>query len=269
MPTIHKQHASAAIGKSLPHLRRYGRALTGNQISGDRFAAATLEIVIEDMSVLLSAPDSKVALFQAFHRLWSSVGTPVGAPDTQLSARAQDHMSTLTPNSREALLLHVIEGFTAEHIAEILDTDAYHVSALIRVAVADMKASIAGAVMVIEDEAVIAADIVDIVQGAGHRVTGIARTKTEAVALARRDRPDLILADIQLADHSSGIDAVNDILAEFPETTVIFITAFPEQLLTGERAEPAFLINKPFSEDQLRSAVGQATFFSSTETLMA
>ena len=264
-----EQNASAVISKSLPHLRRYGRALTGNQSSGDRFAAATLEAIIEDMSVLSAAADAKVALFKVFHRVWSSAGAPVGAPDSQLSARAQDHMATLTPNSREALLLNVIEGFTAEHIAEILDIEAEQVSALIAVAVADMEASVAGAVMVIEDEAIIAADIVDIVRGAGHRVTGIARTKTEAVALAMRDRPDLILADIQLADRSSGIDAVNDILAEFPEVPVIFVTAFPERLLTGERPEPAFLITKPFSEDQLRSAVGQAMFFSSTETLTA
>lgn len=269
MPFENDQTISAAIGKSLPHLRRYGRALTGNQASGDRFAAVTLEVILEDMSVMAAADDPKVALFKTFHRLWSSAGAPLAAPDTPLSARAQDHMATLTANSREALLLHVIEGFTSEQIAQILEIDPEDVADLVAIAVADMEASVAGAVMVIEDEAIIAADIVDIVRGAGHRVTGTARTRTEAVALALRDRPDLILADIQLADKSSGIDAVNEILAAFPKTPVIFITAFPERLLTGLRTEPAFLITKPFSEDQVRSAVGQAMFFSSTETLTA
>jgi CheY-like chemotaxis protein len=103
----------------------------------------------------------------------------------------------------------------------------------------------------------------------GHAVTGIARTRATAVALGRKDRPDLILADIQLADKSSGIDAVNDILTQFDALPVIFITAFPERLLTGTRPEPAFLITKPFSEDQVRSAVSQAMFFASTETLAA
>jgi CheY-like chemotaxis protein len=262
-----EQSASAIIGKSLPHLRRYGRALTGNQMSGDRFAAATLEAILEDLSVVTAAADPKVALFSAFHRLWSSAGAPLGAPDTPLSARAQEHMSTLTTNSREALLLHVIEAFTAEQIGDILQTEPEDVAQLITIAMADMEASVAGAVLVIEDEAIIAADIVDIVRGAGHRVTGTARTRAEAVVLATRDRPDLILADIQLADKSSGIDAVNEILSEFPQTPVIFITAFPDRLLTGERPEPAFLITKPFSEEQVRSAVGQAMFFSSTETL--
>jgi CheY-like chemotaxis protein len=132
-----------------------------------------------------------------------------------------------------------------------------------------MEESVAGRVMVIEDEAIIAMDISAIVREMGHRVTGVARTRNEAVRLAIETTPDLILADIQLADNSSGIDAVNDILREFQDLPVIFITAFPERLLTGTRPEPAFLITKPYSEEQVRSAVSQAMFFASTETLAA
>ena len=260
---------SAEIGRNLPYLRRYGRALTGNQSSGDRFAATTLEAILEDLTAMQVVPDAKVALFRAFHRVWSSAGSPLGEPDSTLSARAQSHMLELTPNSREALLLNVIEGFSLEQIALIMQLDADRVADCIEIAVKEMEASVAGSVLVIEDEAIIALDIVDIVRGIGHRVTGTARTHTEAVALALDDRPDLILADIQLADRSSGIEAVNEILVQFPETPVIFITAFPERLLTGDRPEPAFIISKPFTEDQLRSAVGQAMFFASTETLSA
>ena len=108
-----------------------------------------------------------------------------------------------------------------------------------------MKAAIRGRIMVIEDEAIIAMDISGIVEDMGHDVTGIARTRDQAVELARKDPPDMILADIQLADKSSGIDAVNHILAELGEVPVVFITAFPEKLLTGDRPEPAFLIAKP------------------------
>ncbi len=255
------------VAKNLPFLRRYGRALTGSQASGDRFAAATLEIVLQDIAVIAAAADPRAALFHAFHVVWKSAGGPVGEPDNPLSARAQDHMAQLTPNAREALLLHVIEGFTIEQIAEILQLDGENVASLIGVAITEMEASVAGAVLVIEDEAIIAMDIVDIVRGLGHRVTGTAPTHRDAVALARRDRPDLILADIQLADKSSGIEAVNEILADFPQTPVIFITAFPERMLSGVRPEPAFVITKPFTEEQLRSSVGQAMFFASTETL--
>ena len=80
--------------------------------------------------------------------------------------------------------------------------------------------------------------------------------------MARQSPPGLVLADIQLADDSSGIDAVRDILAEF-SVPVIFITAFPERLLTGERPEPTFLITKPFQRSTVKAAIAQALFFDS------
>lgn len=257
-----------AIESDLPFLRRYARALTGSQQTGDRYAAATLEAILTASGELDTLPNAKVALFHTFHHVWSSAGAPIGRPDSALSARAQAHMASLTPNTREALLLHVIEGFTPAEIGQIMGVGSEDAAYFIDIARKEMEISISGAVLVIEDEAIIAMDIAAIATEIGHRVTGIARTRTEAVALATRERPDLILADLQLADQSSGIDAVNDILAQFADIPVIFITAFPARLLTGKRPEPAFLITKPFTEDQVRSAVSQAMFFASTETLM-
>jgi len=248
---------------------RHARALTGSQTSGDRFAAATLESLLVDTSIFEGADDIKLPLFRAFHLVWASAGAPLGEPDTRFSAIAQGHMAELTPNTREALLLSSIERFSTADIAQIMQIDGDEVTQLIETAWRQMESAIAGRVMVIEDEAIIAMDISAIVEEMGHGVTGIASTRTEAVKLADTERPDLILADIQLADNSSGIDAVNDILEKFPDTPVIFITAFPERFLTGERPEPAFLIAKPYAEDQVRSAVSQAMFFSSTATLTA
>jgi CheY-like chemotaxis protein len=109
-------------------------------------------------------------------------------------------------------------------------------------------------------------DLSDLVTAAGHDVCGVATTASEAVAAAERERPDLVLADIQLADGSSGIDAVRQILSSF-QVPVIFVTAFPDRLLTGERPEPTFLITKPYSPDMVRAAVSQALFFESTGSL--
>jgi DNA-directed RNA polymerase specialized sigma24 family protein len=259
----------ASVSGNLPYLRRYARALTGSPASGDRFAAATLEALIEDSSALSAASDARVGLFRVFHVVWSSAGAPVGEADSRFAAIAQAHMATLTPNTREALLLHAIEGFTQSEIARIMQVDLDEVAHLLETAEREMQASFTGRVMIIEDEAIISMDIAAIVREMGHTVTGIAATRTEAVDLAARKRPDLVLADIQLADRSSGIDAVNDILKMVPDVPVIFITAFPERLLTGERPEPAFLITKPYAEEQVRSAVSQAMFFASTETLHA
>jgi CheY-like chemotaxis protein len=268
MSAVPNTDFASAIATALPYLRRYARALTGSQDTGDRYAAATLEAILAEPAVTGTVDDARLGLFRAFHVVWSSSGAPVGEPDTRLSAQAQARMAHLTPHSREAMLLSAIEGFTPTEIGAIMRITAPEASDLIAVAVQEMQASLSGRVMVIEDEAIIAMDIADIVQGLGHAVTGIARTRAEAVALALRDRPDLILADIQLADNSSGIDAVKEILAQFTDLPVIFITAFPERLLTGTRPEPAFLITKPFAEDEVRSAVSQAMFFASTETLV-
>ena len=88
----------------------------------------------------------------------------------------------------------------------------------------------------------------------------MARTHREAVAAIGEAKPGLILADIQLADGSSGLDAVNDILGAL-STPVIFITAYPERFLTGAPPEPAFLVTKPFSVDSLKAVISQALFF--------
>ena len=45
------------------------------------------------------------------------------------------------------------------------------------------------------------------------------------------------------------------------EVPVIFITAYPERFLTGERPEPAFLIAKPFQPSTVSAVLSQALFF--------
>lgn len=257
---------SSKLATHLPYLRRFARAMTGSQASGDNFAAAALETILVDPAVL-DGLDTKTALFRVLYRIWSSAGAPVDDGESGLKARAQKHMAKLTEDSREALLLHTLEGFSFDSIGEILDIAAGEAEQLVNIARREMTDAVSGAVMIIEDEAIIAMDLESILSDMGHRVTGIATTREEAVALGRADVPDLILADIQLADNSSGIDSINDLIGELGERPVIFITAFPERLLTGEKHEPAFLISKPYTEGQVVSAVSQAMFFSSTETL--
>lgn len=260
---------SVKIASLLPYLRRYARALTGSQQSGDRYAAATLEALLEDRSVFDAGLSDKVALFRAFHQIWASAGAPIDMGEDGLHARAHEHLANLTANTREALLLHTVEDFAVPDIAAIMEIDQSEVEHLIGVARREMEDSVKGRILVIEDEAIIAMDLQDIVADMGHAITGVARTERGAIDLATKETPDLILSDIQLADNSSGVDAVNTILKASGDIPVIFITAFPERLLTGERPEPAFVITKPYSEDQVRSAVSQAMFFASTETLSA
>ncbi|MEO9650191.1 MAG: response regulator [Roseobacter sp.] len=257
---------SDQLATHLPYLRRFARAMTGGQSSGDSFAAASLEAIVADRTIL-DGVDVKTGLFRVLFRIWSSAGGPIDDGESGMKARAQKHMTRLTDNSREALLLHTLEGFSFTNISEIIGIPAAEAENLVQIARQEMADAVSGSVMIIEDEAIIAMDLESIVSDMGHRVTGVATTRSEAVELGRADIPDLILADIQLADNSSGIDAVNDLIADLGERPVIFITAFPERLLTGEKHEPAFLISKPYAEDQVIAAISQAMFFSSTETL--
>jgi CheY-like chemotaxis protein len=158
-----------------------------------------------------------------------------------------------------------LEGFSDDDAAEVLGEEVQALRSLVEEAGRELAAEIATDVLIIEDETFIALDLEGLAESLGHRVVGIARTHTEAVALARAKKPGLILADIQLADGSSGLDAVNELLDEF-EVPVIFITAYPERFLTGQRPEPAFLIAKPFQPATVSAVVSQALFFQRNAT---
>jgi CheY-like chemotaxis protein len=252
-----------AIAPHLPFLRRFARALTGSQVSGDEYAAATLEAIIEDSSIFVSSRDSRVALFRVFYAIWSSSGARiVDALDAEgsFAAKAQANLRGLAPNTRVAFLLKCLENFDNAAVAEIMQIPVEEAAELIEIGREDLARQVAGRVLIIEDEPIIAMDLEAIVADLGHTVAAITDTRDTAVTAAMAERPNLVLADIQLADGSSGVDAVNDILTAF-SVPVIFITAYPERLLTGTRPEPTFLITKPFKEDQVRAAIGQALFF--------
>jgi DNA-directed RNA polymerase specialized sigma24 family protein len=252
---------SQAIAPHLPYLRRFARALAGTQAAGDAYVAATLEVLIEDPSMFDTNLDPRVALFRTFTGLWNSVGVNL-KPDVQTSpvTPADRKLESITPLPRQAFLLSAVEGFSAPDIATILDLDEGEVMQLIDQAGREIAAQVATDVLVIEDEPMIAMDLEGIVEGLGHKVMAVARTHAEAVKAIAHEKPGLVLADIQLADGSSGLDAVNEMLGSF-QVPVIFITAYPDRLLTGERPEPAFLITKPYQPDTVKAIVSQALFF--------
>jgi len=251
---------SQSVAQHLPYLRRYARALSGSQASGDAYVAATLEALIEDTSLLETGSSTRIALYRLFTQIWNSVGVN-GRPEIAASIPAVErHLASIAPKPRQAFLLVALEGLSEDDAAKVLDVDVPALRQLVEDSGRDLAAEIATDVLIIEDEAFIALDLEGLVQSLGHNVLGVARTHKEAVALARNKQPGIILADIQLADGSSGLDAVNELLRSF-EVPVIFITAYPERFLTGERPEPAFLIAKPFQPSTVSAVLSQALFF--------
>ncbi|MGP1354377.1 MAG: response regulator [Parasphingopyxis sp.] len=262
----------ASLGEQLaPHLamlRRFSRALTGDQQQGDALVRLTLESIVADPQSFPNDVDPRLGLYRSFLDIWRSTesgdaSAPGSAGLQEREAIAGARLAMIEQVPRQALLLSEVEGFDHRGIAYLLDQPNEAIDQLIAEARADIERQLKTAVLIIEDEPIIAMDLEAIVRDLGHDVTGIAVTRDEAVREAESRTPGLVLADIQLADDSSGIDAVQDIL-NVMDVPVIFITAFPERLLTGERPEPAFLITKPFQKSTVKTAIAQALFFNQT-----
>lgn len=250
------------VSAQIPYLRRFGRALVGSREGGDGYVLAMLETLVAEPERLSQATNLKVALYRLFLDVWTaalSADPSMGAPLRQDDS-ARNRLEAISLRPRVAFLLNALENFTPADVASILSVSEQEAQDLISQANDEIADQIATDVLIIEDEPFIAHDLRAIVEELGHRVTGMARTHREAVDTIGSSKPGLILADIQLADGSSGLDAVNEILDTL-STPVIFITAYPERFLTGAPPEPAFLVTKPFSVESLKAVISQALFF--------
>jgi len=253
-----------SLAPHLPYLRRYARALTGSQSSGDAYVRAALTAVLMGKSEIAQDLPPRVALYRLFHVIWSSSATqfdPDIAGDVK-QLTPEERLRSLSSADRAALLLTAVEGFSLNEAGKILGESPEEVEQAIVQAQQAIERQLASRVLIIEDESIIALDLENLVAELGHKVVGTAATKDEAVTKARANKPGLVLADINLGEGGSGIDAVTEILRTF-DIPVIFITAYPERLLTGERPEPTYLITKPFLPETVQATIGQALFFHS------
>lgn len=241
---------SEALEQQLPYLRRYARAVLGSAAQGDRTVEAMLEELFSDLPVALDKPSM-------FKRL---DGTITRLPSDR-SSRSKG-LQAISPQSRRALLLTAMEGFSTLDTGTILGVSSAKVEELLDSAEIELTGMLKARIFIIEDEPLIAASLSQLVKSLGHSIAGIAVTRDQAVAAVLETRPDLILADIQLSDGSQGTDAIKEIWTHF-SVPVVFITAFPERMLTGSPGEPAFLIPKPFKPAQVKAVVTQALFIQS------
>ena len=243
----------------VPYLRRFARALTGSQVTGDACVVAALEAMLASKSTEIAA---RIALYRAvLAEINARDARPVIDARASASIKAADrNLAALTPMGRQAFLLVAMEGLTLEEVAHVMEMRLGDVSALIDDATEDIAAQLATSVVIIEDEPLIALDLQSLLQSLGHRVVGVARTERQAIAAVMRTKPGLVLADVRLADGSSGVHAVNEILRTF-SVPVVFITAFPQSLLTGTKPEPTFLIRKPYNAREVKAVISQALFF--------
>lgn len=247
------------LAPHLPFLRRYARALTGSQITGDRLVRLALDIIASDPAAFPKSVDPRLGLYKIFLTANAEFikRDQIEDRDESVAGRRIAGIETL---DRQALLLTAMEGFTNQDTAYLLDISQSKVDDLVNSALTNIQDQTRARVLIIEDEAIISMDIEAVVQGLGHSVVGIATTHDEAVKLAKGSDIGLIIADIQLRDNTSGIDAVRDIQS-FSDAPVIFLTAFPERLLVGNKVDPTFLVTKPYQHSTIKAAISQAVFF--------
>jgi CheY-like chemotaxis protein/DNA-directed RNA polymerase specialized sigma24 family protein len=260
---------SDEIVRSIPYLRRYARALTGSQETGDQYVRLCLETIIEEPEKVRPEGDFHVQLFTIFHDCFRIIDTALGEDVNAGEPRDFGvQLAALPSIERQVLLLISLENFSVAEAGRILGMGDAEVVKNLALAHEELRKQASAKVLIIEDEPVIAMDIAGIVEMLGHDVVGVAGRKDEAVELAKRHIPDLVLADVQLLDGDSGIVTVQEIM-KLMTAPVIFVTGFPERLLTGDGMEPAFIVTKPFDPETLKVTIGQALSFNQAADLVA
>ena len=256
---------SQAVGAQIPSLRRFARALTGSQKSGDAYVAETLEAVLTDSSLIPLEADAKPRLYKLFLAMWNSLDVNHEDPPPPGLLASDRNLQMISPGPRQAFLLTALEGFSLKDTAQVMLISEERCKRLIDEAAREMAEQGACDVLVIEDEPLIALEVTEIARSMGHTVKHVARTHREAIEAVTKHRPSLVIADIQLADGSSGLDAVDEILRSI-DIPVVFITAYPERLLTGKKPEPTYLVEKPFRRETVVALISQALFFHAPRT---
>jgi CheY-like chemotaxis protein len=226
------------VVRAVPYARRYGRALSGSQQRGDALVAQALQTLSSQ-----AVPDARLALYAGI---------------SAALADADEDQAPLSVRDRQLLLLTALEELSPAEAGQVLGIGADAAETAVTEAREKLREAAATDVLVIEDEPIIAMDITQLVRDCGHRVAGVAATEAEAVALAEQTKPGLILADVNLGSGGDGTAAVARIL-ESHSAPVVFVTAYPERLLTGAQVEPTFVVTKPFDPLALAITTYQAT----------
>lgn len=249
------------ISRLLPRLRRYARALVGSQRQGDELVQHSLQELAATAATLPRA-EFRALLFRTLHASFARFPAPGGFAEQQLlvdSELVASRVGQMEPLYRQMLLLTALEGFSPLEASSILGLAPELGTRLLGEARQEVRNQSPSRALVIEDEPLIALDICTALESCGHTIVGTARTGDEAVLLGHRHRPDLIVSDLRLAGSSSGLKAVEEILAIVP-ASVVFITAYPELLLTGGRPQPTYVVTKPFEHEMLEVSVAEALF---------
>lgn len=237
-----------------PSVRQYGRVIVGSTHWGDHLVARALEDISADPELGLSPSHSRNVL-RGLSRLWNGwFGANMRDYVSASCADGERHGVRLSKPAgieRQAALLSDYRQLPHEQTAKILNVPTNKVT---QACLEFRKTKIhdGATVLLIEDDLLIAEAVRAQVETMGHHCSCIAATAEHAIESAFSVTPDLIISDIKLADGTSGLNATRQINESVPVPT-IYLTAFPELVLTGASHEPEFVLSKPYLPTQLEA----------------
>lgn len=246
------------IVAEIPALRRYAACLTGSIAAGDRLIGKALRAILAGQVHLVPLAGMRLALLRALHEAWEpaeeagSVATP--ADDRPNAGRL---IQLLPPLTRAAVILTRSEHLSAAEAAFVLRVEPAEIHYRLQAAEQEFERVMARRVLIVEDDVFTAIDLEDLVTSLGHRAIGPAMTRTQAVHLAMREEPDLILSDVRLDEQNAGIDAIREIRDRM-NVPVIFLTAYPDCFADRAILDNSYVIPKPFSDSMVSSIITNA-----------
>ncbi|MDD4854600.1 MAG: response regulator [Sulfuricurvum sp.] len=111
-------------------------------------------------------------------------------------------------------------------------------------------------ILIVEDEAIVSMEIKRVIERIGYEVSAIVTNYKDAIQSVKRNKPDLILMDINLNSYKDGIETVQEIKMT-QDIPVIYLTADSDSK-TIERAiqtDPVGYLQKPFKREDLNSTI--------------
>jgi CheY-like chemotaxis protein len=235
-------------------LRRYARLLTSDQEAADDLVESVLEHLVDDRLTLSADLPVRTKLYRALHVIRNCEHHgPCHTGLTHIDKR----LSALAPVQRTVFLLVAVEQLSLHEAAAVLSLTPSQVAQHLHDAGHAISDQVATSVLILEDEPMIALAIENLALELGHSVAGVATTKREACALLDSSRPGLILADIQLADGTSSIDTLKEVM-DRRVPPAIFITAYPERVTAFNQNR--IVIPKPFEPDHVKAVISRTLF---------
>jgi len=234
---------NTTIALELPSLRRFARSMTGSQRAGDVYVSCMLDRLLLDPGLVSRGHPVKISLFRQLASILASAcesTQPTGYRAFELRAH----------RARQAWLLFAVEQMTVEEIAIVLDLGVSDIRGLLTGVAREVKQQSRAHVVIMEDDGALGLELAAMVERLGHEVAGIAQSSQKALTIIASLQPDLVIAEAHLLQSASKRGDL--------ATTTICMSARPEELLTGLRPEPAFVLTKPFDVLPVEAMISQA-----------